>query len=120
MSTDQLPSSVFDSLLAKLLRIVELTQRPGGTVTPQAKQELLHATNDFKDALSRSKELANALPGGELLLQEQDDVIAMLERLKQNKLQQLVEFSAQEVNTAVANPQPNNQMEVDSNASTPA
>lgn len=39
-------------------------------------------TNDLKDALSQAKSLINALPGGELCLDEQDEVIDMLERLK--------------------------------------
>lgn len=42
-------------------------------------------TNDFKASLSRAKGLANALPGGELLIEEQDEVIAMLERLRDKK-----------------------------------
>ena len=42
-------------------------------------------TNDFKDAITQAKSLINALPGGELCLDEQDEVINMLERLKQAK-----------------------------------
>ncbi|KAI0063251.1 hypothetical protein BV25DRAFT_1802639 [Artomyces pyxidatus] len=124
MSTDPLPSSTFESLLNKLLVVVELTQKPGGATTPQAKQELLHATNEFKESLSRARALAKDLPGGELLTEEQDEVIAMLERLKQKKQYQLAEFSAQVLSTESvprrAAPSQNTQMEVDSNASTPA
>ena len=42
-------------------------------------------TNGFKDAIAQAKSLTNALPGGELCLDEQDEVINMLERLKQSK-----------------------------------
>lgn len=42
-------------------------------------------TTDFKDALNRAKEIANSLPGGELLIEEQEEVIAMLERLRDKK-----------------------------------
>ena len=47
-------------------------------------------TNDLKDALSQAKSLINALPGGELCLDEQDEVINMLERLKQAKKSAIV------------------------------
>jgi len=42
-------------------------------------------TNDLKEALNQAKSLINALPGGELCLDEQDEVIGMLERLKGTK-----------------------------------
>jgi hypothetical protein len=107
--------------------------------------------------------LANALPGGELLIEEQDEIIAMLERLREKKRYvsllppfffrryrhdmhmcsfcfpsraQLREFSDKVIDTKAAGyhvPQyasavggvgagggSNAQMEVDSNASTPA
>lgn len=39
-------------------------------------------TNDLKDTVTQAKSLINALPGGELGLDEQDEVIDMLQRLK--------------------------------------
>jgi hypothetical protein len=43
MSTNTLHNSLFESLLVKLVAILELTQNPEGTVTPQAKQALVRA-----------------------------------------------------------------------------
>ena len=100
MSKD-LPISSFDVLLQKLAVVLELSSS-GGELTPQARQALLQSvrtprdcveirltkrlqTNDLKDALSQAKSLINALPGGELCLDEQDEVIDMLDRLKQAK-----------------------------------
>jgi len=107
----------------------------------------------FREALNRARSLARALPGGELLIEEQDEIIAMLERLREKKryvrfvvlLQtinlyyylyrsQLREFLDKVIDTKAAGyrvPQyasvtgggagaSNVQMEVDSNASTPA
>jgi hypothetical protein len=39
----------------------------------------------FREALNRARSLAHALPGGELLIEEQDEVIAMLERVREKK-----------------------------------
>jgi hypothetical protein len=42
-------------------------------------------TNDFKNALNQAKEIAMALPGGELSIEEQDEIISMLENLRDQK-----------------------------------
>jgi hypothetical protein len=39
----------------------------------------------YREALNQARSLASALPGGELLIEEQDEVIAMLERLREKK-----------------------------------
>jgi hypothetical protein len=43
MTSNALPTTLCESLLLKLVTVLELTQRPEGTVTPQAKQTLLQA-----------------------------------------------------------------------------
>ncbi|EGO19487.1 hypothetical protein SERLADRAFT_442964 [Serpula lacrymans var. lacrymans S7.9] len=88
-----------------------------GTATPQAKQALLHATNDFKSTLNQAKELANVLPGGEMLVDEQDDVIEVLERIREHKRQQLVEFASRALTSPAQGVSA--KMEIDSTASTP-
>ncbi|KAH7919964.1 hypothetical protein BV22DRAFT_835241 [Leucogyrophana mollusca] len=113
-SPTSLPSALFQSLLTKLAAVLELTQKTDGTVTPQAKQALLQSTNEFKNTLSQAKEYANTLPGGELLIEEQDEVINMLERLREHKRLQLVQFA-----TRPATLDASVKMEVDSTASTP-
>ncbi|KII94423.1 hypothetical protein PLICRDRAFT_101892 [Plicaturopsis crispa FD-325 SS-3] len=117
MSENTLPTSVFGGLLLKLAAILELTQRPEGTVSPQSRQALLQATNDFKNAMAQAKELANTLPGGELLIEEQEEVIDMLERLRDRK-RFLAQFSTRTLSSSsIAGDL--TKMDVDSTASTP-
>ncbi|KAJ7730973.1 hypothetical protein DFH07DRAFT_968921 [Mycena maculata] len=118
MTTNALPVALFESLLLKLVAVLELTQRPEGTVTPQAKQAVLHATNEFKSALTEAKERAARLPGGELLLADQADVIEMLAALRDRKREQLAEFSKRTLAASGA-AAGGRRMEVDSMASTP-
>ncbi|KAJ7638221.1 hypothetical protein FB45DRAFT_397460 [Roridomyces roridus] len=120
IATDStLPVVLFSSLLGKLAAVLELTQRPEGTVTPQAKQALLQATNDFKNALAEAKERSARLPGGELRIEEQGEVIEMLTELRDRKRQQLAEFSTRAATTSVGMGQGTAAMEIDSMASTP-
>jgi hypothetical protein len=50
------------------------------------KTERFHyQTNNFKNALTQARELAIDLPGGEMLIEEQDAVIDMLESLRNRK-----------------------------------
>ncbi|KAJ7165823.1 hypothetical protein C8R46DRAFT_1096294 [Mycena filopes] len=114
-----LSASLFESLLLKLLAVLELTARPEGTVTPQAKQALLHATNDFKATLARAKTLATHLPGGELRTDEQTEVLGMLTELRDRKRAQLADFSARALASGVNPGAHRPGMEVDSVASTP-
>ncbi|KAG2139656.1 hypothetical protein DEU56DRAFT_735434 [Suillus clintonianus] len=118
--THALPTSLFDGLLSKLAIVLELTQKADGTATPVAKQALLQATNDFKYTLAQAKDYASTLAGGDLLVEEQDSVVAMLEILKQHKQQQLLQF-ALEVGSlsTIAIPNVSSKMEIDSTASTP-
>lgn len=39
----------------------------------------------FREALNDARSIASALPGGEMLIEEQEEVIAMLERLRAKK-----------------------------------
>jgi hypothetical protein len=48
-------------------------------------EHLHYQTNSFKNALTQARELAIDLPGGEMLIEEQDHVIDMLERLRNRK-----------------------------------
>ncbi|KAF8261530.1 hypothetical protein EI94DRAFT_794616 [Lactarius quietus] len=124
-NNETLPSSAFESLLPKLLTILQVTQRPEGTTNARNKQDLLQAIQAFREAMNHARDVAGALPGGELLIEEQDEIIAMLERLRAKKRLQLQDFSDKVIDTKGYNvPQygagQSLQMEVDSNASTPA
>ncbi|KAG5643821.1 hypothetical protein DXG03_009598 [Asterophora parasitica] len=118
MSANPLPTSLYESLLLKIVTILELTQKSEGTVTPQAKQALLQATNDFKNSINQAKELAAGLPGGEMLVQDQDEVIEMLEKLRDAKRAQLAQFAAKSLASGNQSAL-DNRMEIDSMASTP-
>lgn len=94
-------------------------------------------TNDFRNALAQAKDLVANLPGGELLIDDQDEVIRMLETLRDRKKcvrladvltlylltqstrAQLERFSRQPLQ-ASATSTAEEKMEVDSMASTPA
>ncbi|KAF8179119.1 hypothetical protein BJ912DRAFT_644744 [Pholiota molesta] len=115
MATNVFPISYYEELLPKLVAVLELIQQSPGVATPESKQKLLQATNNYKSALAQAKEFANNLPGGELCIKEQDDVIYMLETLRDRKRAQLAEFSARKVISASADVK----MEIDSVASTP-
>lgn len=80
-----LPTELYESLLLKLVAVLELIQQPEGISTPQARHAVLQATTDFKNALAQAKELAANLPGGELRIEDQDQVIEMLKTLKDRK-----------------------------------
>ncbi|KAL9715663.1 hypothetical protein Ac2012v2_000106 [Leucoagaricus gongylophorus] len=119
MTSNPLPVSLYENLLLKLVAVLELTHQEEGIATPAAKQTILQATNDFRNALIRAKDLVVNLPGGELLIQEQEQLIQMLETLRNRKKAQLEHFSHQPLHSsAIFSAQ--NQMEIDSMASTPA
>ncbi|KAF9042137.1 hypothetical protein BJ165DRAFT_252505 [Panaeolus papilionaceus] len=116
-SSTTLPITLYESLLSKLIMIIELTQQPGGVSNPHGRQKLLQATNELKNAIAQAKEYAINLPGGELVIEEQDQVITMLETLKERKRAQLAEFASRKV--FVAQYSQDLKMEIDSMASTP-
>ncbi|PPQ95397.1 hypothetical protein CVT26_008243 [Gymnopilus dilepis] len=113
------PVSLYEDLLPKLVAILKLTQQTEGISNPQAKQALLQATNNFKNAVAQAKEFAVTLPGGELRIDEQEDVIQMLETLKERKRAQLAEFAARKIASSSSSAY-DSKMEIDSVASTPA
>ncbi|TRM62439.1 hypothetical protein BD626DRAFT_548763 [Schizophyllum amplum] len=81
---------------------------------PKLADAILQATNDFKRTLAQAREFAMTLPGGELVVEDQDQVLQMLTRLRDKKKEQLTQFSAQ------ALPKRRMSMDMDSAASTPA
>jgi hypothetical protein len=88
--------------------------------------------------LNKAKELVNLLPGGEMLVEEQDEIIDMLEKLRDHKQyvpdetffkvfflyvcstrQQLSQFSTCILSSSGGSVDGDVKMEVDSMASTP-
>ncbi|KAL7285857.1 hypothetical protein ACG7TL_000967 [Trametes sanguinea] len=104
-------TSLYESLLLKLANVVELATQDQGASTPQAKQALVRSTKDFKESVREAREYAAGLPGGEMSVQEQDEVIEMLERLKERKRRQLAEFAETVSGISTAKPKPDLKME---------
>ncbi|KAM6497749.1 hypothetical protein JOM56_005697 [Amanita muscaria] len=117
-TTIALSTELYQSLLIKLVTVLELTQKPDGIVTPQAKQALLQATNDYKNVLAQARELATNLPGGELVTEEQEEVIQMLEEIRDRKKDLLARFSQRPLVSVVKHTM-DIKTEIDSTASTP-
>lgn len=117
-TTIALSTELYQSLLIKLVTVLELTQKPDGIVTPQAKQALLQATNDYKNVLAQARELATKLPGGELVTEEQEEVIQMLEEIRDRKKDLLARFSQRPL-VSVVKHTVDIKTEIDSTASTP-
>lgn len=151
-------TSLYESLSLKLANVIELAiQDQGSGLTPQLKQALVRSvrttfqpidsvssillqTREFKDGLREANEYAATLPGGEMSVEEQDEVILMLEKLKERKKyaiipriqsisltspvqrKQLAEFADRvgKISTAKPDYKMDYKMEVDSTASTPA
>jgi hypothetical protein len=101
-----LPASVIDHLVPTLLRIYTLVHDPSGApVTATNTKELKDAvrtdihtlcafytlmthdiqTEDFKTRLSVARTLINKLPGGDLTSKEQEEIIKMLEDMRDYK-----------------------------------
>jgi len=97
MEDNSLPTSAFDQLLDILANVIRVARKQdpaaSPTLTPQAKQELLQATNEFRDAMSRAQKIAANLPGGEIAPEDQDEVIQALEELRDRKRAYLDSFS---------------------------
>jgi hypothetical protein len=70
--------------------------------------------------MSRARETALNLPGGELTQTEQEEIITMLERMRDERQKQLNDFVAQEASVVPTTLSIPKTMEVDSAASTPA
>jgi len=118
MTATIFPVSLYENLLPKIVSVLELTQQTEFMTNQEAKQSLLQATNAFKNAISQAKDVATNLPGGELTVEQQDEVIKLLERLRELKRAQLAEFASKNVLAKSLSSQV--KMEVDSVASTPA
>lgn len=84
--------------------------------TVEAKQRLLQATNDFKNALAEAREFAANIPGGAFTVEEQDEVLQMLETLRERKRARLAQFSSRNL---ASHSSLDHRMEIDSMASTP-
>ncbi|KAI0781837.1 hypothetical protein C8Q75DRAFT_812165 [Abortiporus biennis] len=108
-----------EHLVLKFANIIDLICTRGAQNDPQLKHVLVKEINDFKEDMNQAKNAANTLPGGDLTMDDQDDVIRMLEQLRNQRRDILVNAigemkSSSEEQTDIKD------MEIDSTASTPA
>lgn len=79
----------YKDILPALADVIETSQQQNDLST---KQDLLAATNRFKELLATSRKAAVDFPGGDMSLADQDQVIHALEQLRDHKQKQLRKF----------------------------
>ncbi|GJJ09552.1 hypothetical protein Clacol_003775 [Clathrus columnatus] len=72
----------YKNLLPALADVIDTSQKQDDVAS---KQDLLAATNKFRDLLVTLKRTALNLPGGDMSLVDQDQVIKVLEQLRDYK-----------------------------------
>ncbi|KAG9101603.1 hypothetical protein FS749_005483 [Ceratobasidium sp. UAMH 11750] len=87
-----LSQSTFESLLPSIVGILQSTQ-PQGPASPAQRQEIAKATMALRSQLANARDLVDALPGGEMLLEHQHEVIAMLTEMRDARRAQLARLS---------------------------
>ncbi|KAG9013100.1 hypothetical protein FRB94_003934 [Tulasnella sp. JGI-2019a] len=80
-----LPVDTFEGLLPALTNILKVVYDAGDSEESKHKLAITAATDELKEKLARAKELVENLPGGEMLLEDQDEAIAALERLRDQR-----------------------------------
>ncbi|KDQ20421.1 hypothetical protein BOTBODRAFT_151098 [Botryobasidium botryosum FD-172 SS1] len=88
-----LPTENFEILLPRLITILELVQQSNAPQLGQHRLLISQATNELKEHLRKAKEVVDALPGGDMCIEDQDEVISMLEKMRDEKRTQLEHFS---------------------------
>ncbi|KAI0697018.1 hypothetical protein BC835DRAFT_1413916 [Cytidiella melzeri] len=117
-----MPSTVYEGLLQEVAAVLdvvnELTAAQSST---EIRRKLVQTTNALKHDTLVAREGANNLQGGELSIEDQEDIIDTLEKLKARKKATLNKFSDEMTRApqAVINSE-SASVEVDSTASTPA
>lgn len=88
-----LTQATFESLLPSVVSILQSTQpHPQPTVSAHG-QEIAKATMALRSQLSTARDLVDALPGGEMLLEQQQEVITMLTEMRDKRRAQLARLS---------------------------
>ncbi|KZV92125.1 hypothetical protein EXIGLDRAFT_836699 [Exidia glandulosa HHB12029] len=99
-----LPTAAFDQILPAIIETLELAQQPDVVQNQERRQALVQSTNQLKEKLAKAKDIARALPGGELGIPEQDALILLLERIRDHKRHLLATFAATPVTTSQDDP----------------
>ncbi|CAE6454145.1 unnamed protein product [Rhizoctonia solani] len=79
--------STFESLLPTAVQIIQSTQPQSSAQTHQQQQEIAKATMALRTQLATARDQVDALPGGEMLLKDQQEVIQMLQEMRSQRRQ---------------------------------
>ena len=107
MSAAPIPTALYEGILGKVVEILDLIHKGDGASTHQSKQAIRNAVrepfprlqapesylsksislqaNDLKESLNEAKGIASDLPGGEMCIEDQDEVLDMLSRARNRK-----------------------------------
>ncbi|KIO26798.1 hypothetical protein M407DRAFT_243604 [Tulasnella calospora MUT 4182] len=91
---NSLPISAFESLQPALIKVLKAVHDAGDSDEVQHRLAIATATNELKERIVEAKTLIDALPGGEMLIEHQDEVIKALEQLKAQKTEHLIKFTS--------------------------
>ncbi|KAF8321763.1 hypothetical protein DL93DRAFT_2032265, partial [Clavulina sp. PMI_390] len=75
-----LPTDVFERLLPALVDVVSAINNEDQTVLAHKQ-----ATEIFRQRVATAREVVENIPGGEMSIRDQDEVIAMLKALRDQK-----------------------------------
>ncbi|CAE6408878.1 hypothetical protein BN14_00484 [Rhizoctonia solani AG-1 IB] len=84
-STSALSQATFESLLPSVVQIIQSTQPQPHAQTQQQQQEIAKATMALRTQLAAARDQVDALPGGEMLLKDQQEVIHMLQEMRSQR-----------------------------------
>ncbi|KAG9005863.1 hypothetical protein FRB93_009261 [Tulasnella sp. JGI-2019a] len=99
-----LPVDTFEGLLPALTNILKVVYDAGDSEESKHKLAITAATDELKEKLARAKELVENLPGGEMSLEDQDEAIAALERLRDQRRAHILTFADSKSLSQVAKP----------------
>ncbi|KAH7104754.1 hypothetical protein BKA62DRAFT_693293 [Auriculariales sp. MPI-PUGE-AT-0066] len=87
-----LRTDAFEKLLPTIVDTVELTQRHAGENSLQHRQAVVQLANQLKERFSEAKKIAQSLPGGDLSIEQQDALIELLERFRDERMSVALSF----------------------------
>ncbi|KAG9017620.1 hypothetical protein FRB90_000490 [Tulasnella sp. 427] len=88
------PIAAFQSLQPALVKVLKAVHDAGDSDEVQHRLAIANATNELKVRIAEAKALIDGLPGGEMLIEHQDEVIKALEQLKAQKTEHLIKFTS--------------------------
>ncbi|KAF8607593.1 hypothetical protein BDV93DRAFT_273277 [Ceratobasidium sp. AG-I] len=92
-----LSQATFQSLLPSIVAILQATQPPAvphnAAGLHAQRQEIAKATMALRGQVADARDIVDALPGGEMLLEHQQEVITMLIQMRDARRTQLARLS---------------------------